>query len=245
MSAYNPLAGFKIKNLISVFSLRDCGNMSLAYGNTKDALENRKKFLSKINIDYQDLICAKQVHGKHIEFVTEKDRSAGSTGYESSLADCDGFITDRLNLPVGILTADCLSVFIYEPRRPAIALLHAGWRSSEANICAQAVKLMREKFGSKAQDMLVGFGPSLRVCCFEVGEDFKTGYPQALTRKNNRLYMDLAQLNSRQLIAAGVLRENIFDPKFCTFCQAGDFFSFRREAHNAGRMISVMALTEK
>ncbi len=242
MQPTNPLEKFGLNLVVAAFSKRQDGNMSLCYGDTAGVLETRKKFLGSIGIDYKYLICAKQVHGKNIGYVGEKDRGKGAISYESSVADTDGFFTDKKGVPIAILTADCLSVFIYDPARPAIAILHAGWRSTEKNICEEGVKLMRQQFGSKPDRMLVGFGPSIRECCFEVEKDFKSNFSFGLINRGNRIFMDIALINQQQLINCGVKEKNILDPKICTFSDNQNFFSFRKEADKSGRMISVIML---
>ena len=241
MLPFNSLEKFKISSVASCFSRRQDGNMSLCFGDTQDALVNRKKFLTGLNIDYRKLITAKQVHGNNVEYVTGKNIGNGALDYESSVIDADGLITDQRNVPIAILTADCLSVFIYDPIRPAIAVLHAGWRSTEKNISQAGVNRMREKFGSHPEDLQIGFGPSIRACCFEVKMDFKSTFAFGLLKRDGRVFMDIALINRRQLVDCGVKEENIFDPEFCTFSDDG-FFSFRKEATAAGRLISVMML---
>ena len=130
MGIYNPLEKFGLKKVSAAFSSRQDGNMSLSYGPTKHSLDNRKRFLSALGIDYRDLICAKQVHGKNFAYVGHKDKASGAFEYGSSISDTDGFITDEKDLPVAILTADCLSVFIFYPESPAIAILHSGLSST-------------------------------------------------------------------------------------------------------------------
>jgi polyphenol oxidase len=242
MQPYNPLQKFTINSVTAAFSRRQDGNMSLCFGDTRGSLEHRKEFLSSLGIDYQDLICAKQAHGKHVEYVTQFNKGCGALDYESSFSDTDGFMTDKKNVPIAILTADCLSIFIYDPKRPAIALLHAGWRGTEQNISGEGVRVMQEKFGSEPKDLLIGFGPSIRSCCFEVEKDFKSNFSFGLIERDGRTFMDISLINQKQLISHGVEAENIFDPKFCTFSENENFFSFRKEGKAAGRMISVMIL---
>lgn len=100
---------------------------------------------------------------------------------------------------------------------------------------------MREKFGSQAKDLFIGFGPSIRSCCLEVEKDFKSNFDFGLVKRQERVFMDLALINQRQLMDCGVSKENIFDPALCTFSD-DDFFSFRQEAQAAGRMISAIML---
>jgi polyphenol oxidase len=241
MPAFNPLEKFGLDRVVAGFSRRSDGNMSFSFGEPDGVSENRKKFLSSLGIDYQKVVTAKQVHAKAVRQMGAKDAGRGALDYESAAADTDGFITDTPGVPLAILTADCLSVFIFDPARPAIAVLHAGWRSTEQNIAAEGVKEMRLKFGSLPENLYVGFGPSIRSCCFEVEKDFKSSFPFGLFKREGRVFMDIALVNRRQLADCGVKNENIFDPELCTFSDNG-FFSFRKEAQNAGRMISVIML---
>jgi polyphenol oxidase len=241
MQPFNPLEKFAINGVVSAFSRASDGNMSFSFGDTRQTLENRKRFLDQLGIDYRDLITAKQVHGKNVQLVTIRDMRRGALNYESSLPDTDGFITQEPGVPIAILTADCLSVFIYDPVHRAIAILHAGWRSTEQNIAQEGVLVMQNEFGSTPKDLLVGFGPSIRSCCFEVEKNFKSNFPFGLIELEGRLYMDISLINQRQLVNSGVSQKNIFDPGFCTFSN-DDFFSFRKDGQLAGRMISVIML---
>ena len=241
MSAINPLEKFKIAALVAAFSQTQDGNMSLSCGDTQNVLAKRKHFLAGLDIDYKDLIIAKQVHGKNIHYLRKEDKGKGALDYESSVTDTDGFITDQPKVPLAVLTADCLSVFIYDPGRPAIGILHAGWRSTEQNIAQEGVSAMQNKFSSRPKDLLVGFGPSIRACCFEVEKDFKSNFSFGRSEREGRVFMDIALINQRQLLSCGVKKDNIYDPELCTFSDQ-NFFSFRREAQDAGRLISVMML---
>lgn len=243
MKIYNPLEPAGIKRLVSAFSSRPDGNMSLSYGDLFASLDNRKAFLGKLDIDAAELVCAKQVHGKNVEYAGRDLAGRGALDYESALAGTDGLITDKKNLPLAVFTADCLSVFVYDPRTPALGLLHAGWRSSESDIAGECVRLMQEKFASLPEELLVGFGPAMRACCYEVAGDFRSNYPSCLLERGGRRYLDIAMINRMQLMERGVRAENIFDRSLCTYCSKGKFFSFRREAQSSGRMLSVMMLT--
>lgn len=229
-------------NLIIAFSGRKHGNMSLYYGEASEALNNRMIFLSRLGIDYRDLVCARQVHGDSIRYVTEADKGSGAGSYGGSIADTDGFITDRKNIPIAVFTADCLSLFIYDPDKPAIGLVHCGWRSSKSRIASKAVRLMQEKLNTAPQNLYAGFGSSIRGCCYQVSENFKEYFSEGLSKKEGNLYLDLAEVNTKELLATGVKKENIFPPQACTFCHNDEFFSFRKEGNSCGRMISVMML---
>lgn len=227
---------------ISVFSSRHLGNMSLCYSDTSNSIDNRRDFLRESGLDYRDLVCAKQVHASAVLYAKEEDKGKGALAYDSSISDTDAFITDKRNLPLAIFTADCLSIFLYDLKTPAIGLAHAGWRSTKENIAAKTVNLMREKFSSRLQDLCVGFGPCIRSCCYEVGQDFRELFPGAVTNRGGRHYLDLVGINKKQILDSGVKEENIFDSHACTSCQNKEFFSFRKEGKKSGRIMSVIML---
>lgn len=162
----------KIGGLVCAFSTRASGNMSLFYGDTKDALENRKNFLKDLGIDYRDLICAQQVHGSQARYIQETDKGKGALSYDTAIPDTDALITRERNLALAVFTADCLSVFLYDRKTPSIGLVHAGWRSTRDNIVGGTLKLMQEKFNTDLKDLSVGFGAVIRSCCYEVKRGF-------------------------------------------------------------------------
>ncbi|MBL7151858.1 MAG: peptidoglycan editing factor PgeF [Candidatus Omnitrophica bacterium] len=224
-------------------SSRPDGNMSLCYGDTRDAVDNRKAFLAKSGIDYPGLVCAKQVHGAGVYYVTEKDSGRGALDYQSSIDDTDAFISDKKNLALAIFTADCPAIFLYDPLKPAIGLIHAGWRSTKQNIVKKTIRLMQERFGSEPGGLKVTLGPAIRSCCYEVGEEFSDTFGSAVTKRGSRYYLDLSLVNTRELLECGVGEENISDSKVCTCCRDNEFFSFRREGDACGRMMAVAALS--
>jgi hypothetical protein len=216
--------------------------MSFCYGETTEALNNRRVFLSSLGIDYRDLVCARQAHGGNIRCVIESDKGSGAGSYKEPIADTDGFITDIKNVPIAVFTADCLSLFLYDPDKPAIGLVHCGWRSCRLKIASKAIKLMQGKFNTSAKSLYAGFGSGIRGCCYEVSSDFKDYFSEGFSKKDGRFYLDLAKVNIKELLFAGVKKENIFPPQACTFCHNDEFFSFRKEGGSCGRMISVMML---
>jgi len=230
------------RNFICAFSNRALGNMSLFYGNTSESLFNRKKFLDPLGIDYQDLVCAKQIHSSFIRYVTETDRGKGALAYDSSLDDTDALIANVGHLPLAIFTADCLSVFLYDPVKPAIGLVHAGWRSTHENIAVKTIQLMREILNTDAASLWVGFGPCIRSCCYEVARDLDEVFSGSLIQRDKRYYLDLVQVNKKQLQDAGVKESHMADSRICTSCQNKDFFSYRKEGKSCGRQMSVMML---
>lgn len=147
-------------------------NMSLNCGDTVDSLNNRKRFLDKIGMNYRSLVCTKQVHGANVVCVEEKDKGKGALSLDTALPDTDALITNITNIPLAVFTADCLPVLLYDLAAQVIGVVHAGWKSSKENIAPETVSLMREKFNIHPQNLFVFFGPALRSCCNEVSEEF-------------------------------------------------------------------------
>lgn len=231
-------------NLVYAFSQRSDRNMSLFYGDTRDSLNNRKTFLGPLNIDYRSLVAAKQVHASNIRYVDKRNLGSGALTYTTAIEETDSLVTDEKNVPLAIFTADCLSLFLYDPKRAAVGLVHAGWHSTREKVSSKTVKFMQDRFGTDPQDLCAVFGPAIRSCCYEVSADFNGYFSLGLTEKEGRLYLDLGKINKEELLDSGLKKEQIFDPEICTFCQKEAFFSYRREGSSCGRMMSVAMLTQ-
>lgn len=238
----NPLEKIADAGVISSFSLRSNGNMSLCYGDTRDSISNRNNFLSALGIDYRGLICAKQSHESNIICVREADKGKGALSYESSIPDTDGLITERKNLPLAVFSADCPSIFLYDSTLKAIGLIHAGWRSTRGHIAGKAVKLMQREFNTNPEGLCAGFGPAIRKCCYEVSSDFSGPLDPGMIKRGSRYYFDLIGVNKKELLDSGIKEDNIFDTEICTSCRKDEFFSFRKEGKPCGRLMSVMML---
>lgn len=230
------------KEVICAVSSRSLGNMSLNYGPTQNSSENRRLFLDSLGIDYKDLVCAQQVHAAGIKYTGKNDLGRGALSFDTSVPATDAFITDGLNVPLAIFTADCLSVFLYDIQTPAIGLVHAGWRSSKENITFKTIELMQRQFNTNKDNLFVAFGPAIRACCCQVEKEFQDYFPGSVSKRGGYYYLDLAGANRKQVLEAGLKEANIVDCGICTSCRGEEFYSYRREDKSAGRMMSVMML---
>jgi hypothetical protein len=216
--------------------------MSLFYGETKESLANRQNFLDGLGINYQDLVCAKQVHSSSVRYAKEEDKGCGALSYDTSILNTDALVTDKRNLPLAIFTADCLSIFVYDAKAHTIGLIHAGWRSTKENITLKTMQFIKQQFNTDMSGFYVSFGPGIRGCCYMVDENFNDFFPQDLEKRGGHYYLDLARINKKQLLESEVKEANIFDPQICTFCRNDEFFSYRREGKACGRIMSVIML---
>jgi len=159
------------------------------------------------------------------------------------LQEADGLVTDMTNTLLAIRTADCLPVWIYDPQNKCIGLIHAGWRGSHKRITEEAIKTIEKQWQCRPKHLKIGFGPAIRNCCYEVGEDVAALFSDDMLRRDDRLFLDLIGVNKRHLIDIGIKEENMNDCQICTCCHPR-YFSYRREGEGAGRMISLMMMKD-
>lgn len=179
---------------------------------------------------------ASQVHGDRIISVTAK------TAYNQGSAD--SLITGLKNQPVGVFSADCLPLLIFNQN--GCASVHAGWRGTRLDIARKTVETFSEKFGQSADSLKACIGPCIGQCCLEMGdevyEEFVNAdneYAQFFVRRE-KWHLNLRGLNRFQLLRAGLRSENIIDQEDCTFCKKKEFFSFRRQRQRNGSMFSFV-----
>jgi YfiH family protein len=179
-------------------------------------------------------ITLRQVHSDHVVNANGLSQDRSEEG--------DALITDQTNKAIGVRTADCVPILLLDAKNRAVAAVHAGWRGSAADITKRTLEGMETAFGTKPAYVHAAFGPSIRLCCYEVGEEvaarFSSLFPEWGEEEKIARKVDLPEANRRLLIQAGVPSEQIFDLGLCTTCQTAQFFSYRREPENPGRMVS-------
>ena len=192
-------------------------------------------FFSYLKFDLPQVVNIRQVHGSRV-IVLDKLFFPKDT-----IEEADGLITNLKNLPLAVRTADCLPIFLYDAFSQSIGLVHAGWRGSQQGIVGEALKLMKQFYHSEVKNVKVILGPTIRSCCYQVGNEFADHFPRETMKRENSYYLDLPEANKHQLIDFGIQEENIFDSGVCTCCHK-EYFSYRREGPSTGRMISMMML---
>jgi len=198
--------------------------------------ETQRAYLKKESgLDIPQVFWRKQIHGDDVLLARNGVKSS------QDCPDADAYITNEKKLPIAIRTADCVPVFIFDPVRRVIGLAHAGWKGTYKAIAAKTVQKMQEKFSCQPSDLKIILGPSIRQCCYQVGEEFRDYFPAHVHDRGGHLYADVTGANRDQLLKVGVRPENIQDSEICTCCDK-NYFSFRRDGAKAGRMISLMML---
>jgi YfiH family protein len=263
----------KLPWLIHAFSTRPGGispiqnekvlNLGFTDWDTRENVqENRRRFQSVAGAPDLPLVTLKQFHSDVIHV------------FDDAPADpCrgDASITNRPGLLLGIQTADCVPILLVDPKKRAIAAIHAGWRGTLARIAEKTIGKMQMHFGAKPRDLLATIGPSIGGCCYEVGtevatqflsqfadaptyfDEFRTGdepnpvqwlnmMPPGHQPPPKGVLLDLRKTNRSQLLAAGLRPQNIHTIDLCTACRPDLLFSYRKQGPASGRLMSVIAL---
>jgi hypothetical protein len=159
----------------------------------------------------------------------------------------DIILTNKPNVTLFMRYADCVPLIYVDPVKKALALAHAGWRGALLRVAAKAVDAMRQHYGSRPEDLLVGIGPAISVKNYEVGTEVVTEVQAAfgeggdlLPRYGESTHFDLVAANRRLLEEAGV--RNIEDAELCTFENQQDWFSHRGSGGKTGRFGVLLAL---
>jgi uncharacterized protein, YfiH family len=233
--------------VIQAVSSKECGNMALHTGDIAEhVIDNRQRFLGSLNLKLENLVAAEQVHSAAICVVDREQMGLGAYSLQNALPGIDALITRESGVILSIFTADCLPIFIYDPRTPAIAIVHAGWRGSIAEIAKLTINKMASEFKTNPGDCLAAIGPSICRICFkvssEVAEKFYFLCPQVVMQSPDGYQVDLSAFNAWLLKDAGLQPERIVAADLCTGCHNNDFFSYRIEGGTMGRMMGIIAL---
>jgi len=191
--------------------------------------ENILKALEKIgykNFSVENLIFAEQVHGNKVYFCPPKIGGYIKLGV-------DGLISETTGQILIIYAADCLPILIYDPKRKRIGAIHAGKKGLIKGIIENAIAT----FETDPASLIIGIGPHIRSCCYDLREDAEElkNDPQIrryISKRNQKIYLDLTKIAIDKLLKLGVKEENIEDCKICTFCEARRFYSCRKQLEN-------------
>lgn len=211
-------------------------NLSLSVDDDRETvLNNRKSFFRGLGLEIEQAAFQKQVHGDTITYMA----GPGNAG------ESDAMITDKPNTALCISTADCTSIFIYDPVKKIIAGIHSGWRGTQQRITAKALGKLELDFGCSAENLFVYLGPSVSQVNYEVGTETAVQFDQRyVAKKENKLYLDVAGANYDMIINAGVPSSQVQQSVLCSYEYKELLHSYRRDGRLSGRAMGVIALNE-
>jgi hypothetical protein len=204
--------------------------------NRENIHENFRRLCRHLNIMPESIVLSEQVHGTRICRVTGPGNVSGY----------DSLITDRAGIYLGILTADCYPVLIYDRRNRACGAAHAGWQGTVGRIAEKTVNAMGDAFGTRPEDCLAWVGTGISAGHYEIGEEvadkFDRRYLMPSPTGKGKHLLDLSAANREQLHEAGVPAAQAECSAYCSLRDREQFFSYRRDSGSTGRMLSLIGL---
>jgi len=208
--------------------------------------ENLARVCRHLECKRERVVRTSQVHGADILVLREPPREPARLIERRA----DGVMTDVPGLCLTISTADCLPIFLYDPVHEAVAVLHAGWRGTVANIVIAAMLEMRFHFSTQPQELLAALGPAIGPCCYEVDEPVVEAFLEADHKVDlfihpqgrGRWRLDLKKANLIQLLKTGVEGKQVFLSEYCTACSGDLFYSHRATGGRTGRQLNAIGL---
>ncbi|MBD2704898.1 peptidoglycan editing factor PgeF [Spirosoma sp. BT702] len=197
--------------------------------------ENRRRFFAAIGADEASVASSYQVHGTSVLVVSEPGRFEGY----------DALITNKPAIWVGVTVADCVPILIYDRTNQAVAAIHAGWRGTVGEIVSKALAMMHNQYGTVATDCNAYVGTCIDECSFEVGPEVGEQFASAFKRidpTTKKDCVDLKGANRQQLIDFGIPASQIAVSPFSTIEHNTDYFSYRAEKGQTGRMLAVIGI---
>lgn len=214
----------------------------IAYMKGEDVAEARSVISKNLGLLAEDmgsnlnhLVVTHQLHTANVKMIGEED-----LGYWKSVEiedGIDGLVTNVPNACLVVYGADCPSIYIVDPVKHAIGLVHAGWKGTFGKIPEAAIAMMQSAYGSNPADMYAAIGPSICEDCYEMGDEIydmlaeQWGMEDAellmKRHESGKYHLDLWQANRLTLERAGVPSNHIEVTNICTCCNVDDFYSYR------------------
>lgn len=195
---------------------------------------NKVALCGLLGIDSNRLVMPHQVHDCVVRRIDGPQQGV--------IEGVDAVMTDVPQLCIGVSTADCIPVLLYDSTHRAVSAVHAGWRGTVLRIVQKAVEAMCHAYGTAPADLQAVIGPGISLDSFEVGDEvynqfLSAGFDmQPISRRDAKWHIDLPMCNRLQLMEAGVPADHIQMTNICTYQQYDRYFSARRLGIQSGRI---------
>ena len=219
--------------------------------NPESVALNRRALCLLLQIDESHLVYPHQTHGTGLLIINNEFFLLPEDARRERLEAIDGVMTSVPGVCVGVSTADCIPLLLYDEVHHAVAAVHAGWRGTLARIAVKAVEAMRQTYGTCPAQLHAVIGPGISLKNFEVGDELFSAFAEAgfdmedIARREYKWHIDLWECNRRQLLEQGVEAANIHVAGICTYDSNADFFSARRQGVQSGRILSAIMLRKR
>ena len=224
-------------------------NVNLFCGDEPEAIARNRRLLCKeLAVAEDRLVMPHQVHDTGVSQIGKTFFMLSEEIRKQVLEGIDALITNLKHICIGVSTADCIPIIIYDPEHHAAGVVHSGWRGTVANITGRVVTSMQMAYQSKPELLKAVIGPGISLKNFEVGDEVydafaDAGYPmEQISQKQEKWHIDLFACCRLQLEATGIKAENIKESGICTYDNVEDFFSARKLGIASGRILTGIVL---
>ena len=219
--------------------------------------KNREALCHLLGIEDKRLLMPHQVHRAEVAYINTSFLDLTPEEQKGKLEGIDAIITNIPGICIGVSTADCIPLLLFDGRRRVVAAVHAGWRGTAQRIAEKAVEAMSAAYGSAPTDLMAQIGPGISLQSFEVGQEVYDAFaaegfcmeeisrlmPSSQGIENEeKWHIDLPACNRLQLLEAGLRSEQIHTLHVCTYEQHADYFSARRLGIHSGRIFTGIML---
>ena len=224
-----------------IFKSLNCGPGST--DKKKNILKNLEIVGNKIKTKSKEIVLLNQIHSNKFQYISKNSKP-------NNKFEGDALVTDKRNMPIAVLTADCAPILIYDGRKKMIAAIHAGWRGAYKDIVKKVVKFMIKKDCSP-QNITAAIGPCISSNNYQIREDFIKKFIKKdkkniifFKKTKNKNYFNLNKYIYFQLKSLNIKKIDVINKD--TFNTKNNFFSARRSiSHNEndyGRNISIIMI---
>lgn len=223
-----------------------------------DSLENiaanRKALASELGIEERRILVPHQVHGVEVAQVGADFFSLPDDVRKRTLEGVDAVMTTQKGVCIGVSTADCIPILLYDEAHSAVAAIHAGWRGTVARIVSKTMQEMGNAYGTNPKNLKAIIGPGISLDNFEVGDEVYEQFEKAAFHMASiaeqrpavaqplKWHINLPLCNKLLLEQAGVREENILLSNICTYDHVDEYFSARRLGDKSGRIYTGIML---
>ena len=224
-------------------------NVNRYCGDDAEAIRKNRQILCKqLRISDDRLLMPHQVHGTGVSQIGKTFFLLSKDIRQTALEGVDALMTNVPEVCIGVSTADCIPIIIYDPEHHAASVVHSGWRGTVANIAEAAVASMQRAYHSRPEDLKAVIGPGISLDNFEVGDEVydqfsEAGYPMGqIARRDEKWHIDLWRCCQLQLEATGIPSSHVQTAGICTYAHSDDYFSARKLTVNSGRILTGVIL---
>jgi polyphenol oxidase len=217
--------------------------------NTENQQANFSILASKLQNLPQQIIFPYQTHSDKVKIINSDFFELPESDKITYLDGIDALITNIQLVCIGVTTADCVPILIYDRVNKVIAAVHAGWRGTCSRIVEKTIQQMIITYGTKPEDVFASIGVSISPVAYNVGEELVEEFekanfpiPEIFNRHDNELYLNLWEANKWLLMQSGIPENQIEVAGICSFTNSNDYFSARKLGIKSGRMLSGIML---